>query len=105
MDKIEARIARRLVKEIFAAGYVIRVWEGEEWAGPRRDKVSDVMKDLGSTDSDWICVYWNEPGIPVRAGKILLIWGNGADLISDYSDSAEMERIIDPVQSYANTLD
>lgn len=105
MDTTERRIARRLIRTILGAGYHVRVWEGEGWGGPRTSKLSEAMEHLGSTDSDRLYVYDpNGSDLPVKMGGVLLIWGNGLDLISDYTDTPAMCALLDPVMEYANTL-
>lgn len=81
---IERQIAIKLVDDILAAGMSISVNDGEEttvvWS-PQRD---EILAAMNTTDHDWLKVY-SETSRNGYIGSIMLVWGNGTDLISDYS--------------------
>lgn len=90
----EQTIASRLARKIAARGYLTSVWEGEAYAIKFESDPAKVIRELGSTDMDRLVIRDSNKQ---RIGTILLIWGNGEDLISDYSWSTEYpdaERII-----------
>ncbi len=86
----ERRIASKLVERILAKGYVISVFEGEQWCLSRSSDKAHIFAALASTDSDTLRIRTVD-GAPV--GSIVLIWGNEDDLISDASDSEEIEEL------------
>lgn len=88
----ERAITRKLVGDLLAAGCDLSVYDGEEWVLRRSADEQAVLEALNSTDHDGIAVYLDDE----RLGDIVLIWGNGADLISNYSDSEELEELIKP---------
>lgn len=97
---IERRIVRRAVRTVIAAGYSVSVYDGEGYSVKRSRKVSEIMANIGATDTDQLRLRDAE-GNP--AGMILCVYGNdGHDVIADYS--ASLEEILGPVNVYADTL-
>lgn len=104
----ERRVARRLVKSIFARGYAVTVYDGEEYVtfakheegkpGLTRD-LGEVMRGIFSTDED--IVYAIQPmadGSYRRVGWFHLIYGNsGEELIANYVDNPECNDIYNSV--------
>jgi hypothetical protein len=88
---IEKRIANKLVRAALAKGYTICVYEGEDYALKRSKKEREIEAALGSTDSDTL-ILRNEAG--ERVGSVLLIWGNGEDVISDHTDNAAINELV-----------
>lgn len=84
---VERAIIRQAVTDILAAGYTIRVHDGEEWATRRLDNMEAIMDGLMSTDEEMLAVYYmDEGGDWKRIGSVSLIYGNdGHDVIADYS--------------------
>jgi hypothetical protein len=93
MPKAEQTIVRKVLKAVLAAGYSVRVHDGEE-LHPMTTVESEAWDALGNTDIDRLYIHAGEP----RVGSILFVWGNGEDIVSDaswneaYPDS---EAIID----------
>jgi hypothetical protein len=87
---IERRIATKLVNDALAAGYSISVYDGEEWALRSGKDAATVLAAMGSTDMDKLRFRDADDNI---IGTVLLIWGNEDDLISDTSESPEMDRL------------
>lgn len=121
MDKDEAGICNRLITSIFGMDYLVRVREGEEgevMCPPTKDRAAiqrethatcitlyDVMQDMRHREG----AKADRPF--VRVGTFVLIHGNGADLISDYSwhpqvpeAEALMDTLCKPAQDFADTL-
>lgn len=87
----EQRIARKVLRAILAAGYSVRVWDGEAYAGGITAKEAVAWEAMGSSDQDQLAVLDTTGDNPRRVGSILLIWGNGEDLVSDYSWNVNYE--------------
>lgn len=96
---IERMIARQLVADILRAGHVIAVYDGEEYACGRSVRESDILRAMGATELDELRI-WKRDGAPV--GAVLLIWGNGRDLISDNSANPETEALLAGALAIAN---
>ena len=91
----ERHVTNALLDSIFSdPSRCVTVSNGcEESHGPFFNK-AQVNAQLASTGSDWINVY----GADARCiGSIWLVWGNGADLISDWTDNEVINGICDPI--------
>jgi hypothetical protein len=98
-DPTEERIARMLIACLLDAGYTVSVYDGEEFALKRSRDADTIIAALASTDHD--VLHARDAG-GVHRGTVLLIWGNGTDLISDYS--VKIETVIAPVNAFADML-
>jgi len=91
---IEARIARRFVTQATGLGYRISVrddYTGEGEIVVRRSRdIGVIMAALGSTGGDTLTLFDTDDR---RLGSLVLIWGNGEDVISDHTDNEEMNAL------------
>lgn len=97
---VEQRIARRLVRSILHAGHTISVNDGEAFIVRRSRDRNAILAALCTTDSDTLVVRRADGE---RIGFAMLIWGNGADLLSDHTDTEEMRRIVSDAEHVADT--
>lgn len=98
---IETKIAERLVDDILAAGYTITINDGEEDTVIRSSNKAEIIGALRTVEWDYINVM-RRGG---RVGTICLIWGNGIDLVSDYSWRGEGgEKIMTDLTAGANRV-
>jgi hypothetical protein len=91
MRNIETTICNRLVSKTLEAGHIISVYDGEEYALKRSTKKADIIKAMYSTDSDTLIIRRADGE---KVGSVLLVYGNGEDVISDYSDNPEIEALV-----------
>ena len=91
-DNIEKQICERLVDKALAAGYTISVYDGEEWPLKRSSNRPDILAAMYSTDSDVLRCCLPESGKAV--GSIMLVYGNGGDVVSDYTDNEAMGALV-----------
>lgn len=87
INATERRIATALVDGLLSAGYALSIDDGEEITVRDSTDRAAILAALGSTDQDII-----------RSGShwVLLIWGNGEDLVSDYGETdAPWQTIIE----------
>lgn len=86
MEKvIELAIATRIIDDALAEGWSVTVNDGEEdvvSATRSRDRAC-ILDALCSTDEDR--VYFHKDGEQEPFGWVWLVWGNGTDLLSDYT--------------------
>lgn len=94
VQPIERKLAKALVDEALKMGYIISVNDGEKWVARSQNR-RPILKALASTDSDTLR-FENIYG--QYMGFVWLIWGNGEDLISDYTDNADMGALVDRVE-------
>lgn len=92
LPEIERKITNRVIDALIGAGYGISVYDGEEMVLRNSRSRREIRKRLATTDSD--CLYASG-----KAGKgvgyVSLIWGNGEDVLSDYS--LALDTILDPI--------
>lgn len=121
MDETEARIINRLISSILEAGYLIRVREGEEGEvllqpSLTRTAIQRETAATGVTVYDVMGDTRFQEGMPLslqkweRIGSIVLIHGNGEDVISDASwparkpeNEAILDRLTAPAQELSGT--
>lgn len=87
MSPIEARIIRRAVRDLLAAGYLVTVNDGEEDALLCSSDVAQIMAALCTTEEDYL--YVMKPFEPQASSFVWLIYGNEDCVISDYGVSLE----------------
>lgn len=108
-DRYEHKIAGAVVDALLAAKpfHHIAVWDGEGMAYSHATRdVATIMAALASTDHDRLYVYASPCNVDTEEcaalGYVLLIYGNGQGLISDWypgSDTSWLTQIIDPLLS------
>jgi hypothetical protein len=118
MDRIEARICNKLISTIFDAGYSIQVNCGEvgDVFVPTTNFRHLVQADTAATGMTIYCVMdtspqHTDPGKAVKVGHVLLVHGNGTEIISDMSwpgskpeNEEIMETLTRPASDLAETL-
>lgn len=88
---MEKAIALQLVTDAIAAGYTIDVWNGgDEAEATRLDNVAAVTKELMHTDEDKLVIR-KADGQAI--GWVYLVYGNGADVITDYTANEETRSV------------
>lgn len=83
--KIEKDICAKLLTELLDAGYSLGVYDGEATVIKNSRNMTDLMDAVFSTDEDILLVYRDDK----KVGWVHLIWGNGTDIISDYSKNVD----------------
>jgi hypothetical protein len=83
----EKAIARALAKDAIARGYVVSVFNGENFEIQFSRNVSKIVAALGTTDEEWMKIAEPIEGGKFRKiGAFYLVYGNsGYDVVSDYS--------------------
>lgn len=103
-QELELRIAYLVVREALAANCLVSVFDGEEYPLKRSSDAVEIMRALCSTDEDTLLL---RDANGARLGSVLLIWGNGQDVISDYSYTpatcANVELILAKANEYAES--
>ena len=92
-NEIERQIIVLLVEDILAAGYAISVNNGEETTLKRSVKPATIFKNMNTTDIEYLMLHSPRDGAGNRteAGWVLLRYGNGCDVISDYTTNIPRE--------------
>lgn len=95
----EAPICYAIAAAAVKRGLVVSVYDGEEWSLKLSSCLDAIGEVVGITDETTLII--RDPFAlvdcqPRRIGKVLLVHGNGADVIADYSDNSEMSAILAP---------
>ena len=99
-QRIERRIARKIIQSALATGYAVSINDGEETTVKRSRKLAPCMRALFTTDEDRI--YLHHDGNESAFSWIYLVYGNdGWDVINDYTTN--IENLLKPVFAYADT--
>jgi hypothetical protein len=83
--EIEQSIVFSIIAVALAEGFTISVYDGEEYPLTNSTDPKAINDAMFSTDSDVLVLSKGQPAMP--AGSIVLIYGNGCDVISDHSVS------------------
>jgi hypothetical protein len=100
-ETIELPIARKLVDTILARGFSISVNDGEETVLIRSKNKAEILEAMASTDHDWLYVF---DGNDHRLGAIMIVWGNGTDIITDWVGTDLMDQLCKPATELAEKL-
>ena len=90
----EAKVARTLIDVILGSGYLVSVFDGEEWVVKSESDKDVILAAMCSTEEDIVGVRTRDRG---RVGHINLIWGNdatGEELIADHSDNETINDLV-----------
>lgn len=92
---IERDVIDDLIREALMQGARISVYDGEEWALSRSTDYRRITSEIAATDETTICLRKpDETGALRRIGTVFLVHGNGAEVVSDYTDVPEVARIV-----------
>lgn len=101
--EIEKKIVRELVTRALAEGWTISVSDGEEWTVKRSINVEEIIEATRSTDMDTLLLHRTEDKLCI--GCVDLVYGNGIDVISDHSCGDPMERFMEDVFEWVETIE
>jgi hypothetical protein len=101
MNKTEAQIINRILSAALAHGGKVSVYDGEEWALKQSTDRAAIQAEVAATDMTTLRLR-DAKGDTV--GSVLLVHGNGADVICDYSDSPAMDAMLANANAYADSL-
>ena len=90
----ERAICMRLVSRALAAGYSVSVFDGEEFLLVDSRNKTAILAAMFSTDYDAL-TFRDATGRKI--GVVALIYGNGEDVISDYSDNEATCKLVESV--------
>ncbi len=92
MNTEERFVVKQIVGRALDKGYLLSVYDGEEYPIMHSDDLEEVMAGLGHCDEDWLQVA-NEDR--KRIGVIFLVYGNDPDeVVADCTDKPEILEIV-----------
>lgn len=101
LDPIEARIITKIIDSALAQGYLLCIYDGEERSDFITSDRGMIESEIAATDQTTLCFYRAPEDF---IGAVLLIHGNGADVISDYHDIEELWAILADAEALAVEL-
>ena len=98
---IEGKIARRAIRDLLAAGYLLSVFDSEEVTLSKSADAAQIEAAMFTSDDDRLFCYWPDG---TQAGWVWFVYGNGGwDVICDYTTN--LENDLSGVNEYATTLE
>lgn len=85
---IERLLSTTVVRSLLEAGYTIELWNGGDEAEYRGRDLDALLAEMMATDEDVLNVVLDD-GKHITRGWVHLIYGNGIDVISDYTVNLE----------------
>jgi len=88
----ERSVVAGIVNRALDKGFLLSVFDGEEFPLLHSDDPEEVMAELGYCDIEWLYV---ENLAMQKIGTIALAYGNDAgEVVSDYTDKVEIREIV-----------
>jgi hypothetical protein len=86
----EWALANRLIDDLLAAGFAITVNDGEQEPVVQSKDKAAILEAMASTDEDYLHVIRSgKEKDNFVAGWVRMIYGNGVDIISDYTTNLQ----------------
>lgn len=101
--EIEKKIVREVVTRALAEGWTVSVNDGEEWSVWRSTNLDEIVEATRSTDMDILLLH--RAADKTCIGYVDLVYGNGIDVISGHSRGDPMERFMEDVFEWVETLE
>jgi hypothetical protein len=93
-DPVEVELCHKLVKKGLAAGYRISVYDGEECVRYASVREAEILEVLFETELNKLRFL---TPIGKHIGDVALIYGNGENVISHWSDNVAINELIEQV--------
>lgn len=92
MTKDERYVVKKIVGRALDKGYLVTVFDGEEFPVLHSDDMEEIMRDLGHCEEEWLYI---ENADLRKIGTIYLVYGNDADeVVCDCTDKPEILEIV-----------
>lgn len=85
---IERLLSTTVARSLLDAGYTIELWNGADEAEYRGRDLDALLAEMMATDEDVLNVVLDD-GKHIIQGWVRLIYGNGIDVITDYTVNLE----------------
>lgn len=105
----ERAIIGQIITDALARNYAVSVYDGEEWTINTSTHRPTIEQAIGTTDTTTLrfrALNKLDPtnGKPVVVGSVFLVHGNGADVISDHTDTPDMDRLLAQASALADAF-
>lgn len=99
IDQTELNIIDAMIRAALVEGISLGVFDGEEWAVRNSTDYQEITGEIAATDATTLRL--RDSG-GAKIGDIILIYGNGEDVIHDHTDNPITGRIVNLGQAAAN---
>lgn len=108
-DDAEKKIIDAILLSAINFGYHISVSDGEEYTVVRSTDLIEIRPAIFTTDETTLMFrdmrdLERDGPAGRRIGTVLLVHGNGHEVISDHTDSSEIEALLVPASCLAHTM-
>jgi hypothetical protein len=95
----EKRIAMAVIEDALADGLKVSVYDGEAYPLRMSTDVHAILAEIGPTDETTLVFYdplLKEPDgkRPLKVGGVLMITGEGDDLLCNWSDNERVNAVV-----------
>ncbi|RWM32596.1 MAG: hypothetical protein EOR77_21435 [Mesorhizobium sp.] len=97
MRPAEQKIVRALIKKALGLGYLVSVYDGEEWAVKKSGDYEKITAEIAATDETQLIFRKAEDGSKV--GWLMLVHGNDEDVICDHTANDAMDQLVEGVDA------
>lgn len=97
MRPAEQKIVGALIKKALALGYVVSVYDGEEWALKKSSDYEKITAEIAATDETQL--IFREAVGGTKIGWLMLVHGNDEDVICDYTANDAMDELVEGVDA------
>ncbi|MQX49642.1 hypothetical protein [Sinorhizobium medicae] len=95
MDRTEQRIVGALIRKALKLGYLVSVYDGEEWALRKSSDYEAITAEVAATDETTLRFRLSiGEGL---VGSVWLIHGNAEDVICDHTDNEATAALVEGV--------
>lgn len=94
IDAHEKRIITKILRKALKVGYSVSVFDGEETALTKSTDFETITKEIAATDGTWLSFHLSGGD---KNGTIMLVHGNGEDVVADYTDNEAMRFLVGEV--------
>ncbi len=103
-NKVEADIVRAIIAEALRLGYLVSVDDWEGCVLKESDHAPAIVDACARTDMNRLTFHQRRAHKLVTVGSVLVVYGEGAYCIADYTYNAHLHDILRPALrlAYAN---
>ena len=99
----EKKAVKKVVEKALRMGYMISLYDGEEYCVKRSTDKALILANIYQTDMDRMYFRYRETGEQV--GSVLFVYGNSAsEVLADWSDCAEVNAILADAEAFCAKL-
>ncbi|CAH2399605.1 hypothetical protein [Mesorhizobium escarrei] len=91
MNRTEQRIVGAIIRKALKVGYLVSVYDGEEWALVKSTNYEAITAEVAATDATTLRFRLSGGD---SVGTVFLVHGNDEDVVCDHSDNEAMTFLV-----------